>query len=66
MSGIKNAVSGIVEATVYYTKEGLRLDYLMIWDFIGRRSLLVRAYVVSMKDGSWLLHYMSQVWRLIV
>ena len=38
----------------------------MIWDFVGRRPLPVRDYVVSIKGGPKLGNHVSKVWRLLV
>ena len=38
----------------------------MNWDFVGRRSLPVRDYVVSIKGGPKLWNHVSKVWRLLV
>ena len=38
----------------------------MIWDFMGRRPLPVRDYVVSIEDGLKWSNHVSKVWRLLV
>ena len=38
----------------------------MIWDFVGRRPLPARDYVVSIMGGPKLWNHVSKVWRLLV
>ena len=47
MSGIKNAVSGIVDATVYYTKAGFAVDYLQPYSHRPRSSMIFESARVA-------------------
>ena len=38
----------------------------MIWDFVDRRPLPVRDYVVWIKGGPQLWNQVSKVWRLLM